>query len=245
MREIPMPLRTRMPRRPPPALALAILLLAGCALPREPAQEPMIGEALAELATDTFALLGALEPDQSGPFAERAPRYRALLARARTVRLMAEARGGPAAQETEGAGALGRAVAGLAARVLPDEAPDPGAVGRLMTEYRDATPAYMADYARLLRRLRERDRATTADRLGRIEAHEAAMAEHETRVAAYLDAWRRYRAGRGPRPEPPGPPPDGPALALDADRLALARTALEDVLRDALVYERLLLDRTR
>ncbi|MHA1528284.1 MAG: hypothetical protein ACTSVG_04650, partial [Alphaproteobacteria bacterium] len=52
-------------------------------------------------------------------------------------------------------------------------------------------------------------------------------------------------SSRCPKPEPPAAPPQAPILGLDPIQVSLRITALEDILRDALIYERDILNRNR
>lgn len=202
------------------AMAAALLAaLAACTLPREPRFDAAVTAAVQDLAADTNLLFEEIAlADGRVPFADRAPRYRALAASAETVRMLAEARGS----------AIGGApLAGLDAA------------------YRDATQAYMSDYLRNLRMLEDADRAATAALSERAARHEAGLALHRAEVEAYLDALGLWEAGYGPRPEAPGPAPEPLATALTPRQVAIRRVAIGDILRDALIYERDILNRDR
>lgn len=218
---------------------VALLLLAGCSLGREPAYDAALAGEVTELTAETLRLFQDLAPEGAKSYNERAPRYRALAARAETIRLMAQARGSAAAP-----GPLSRRLARLGAGVALAEEISPSAAKRL-DEYRDATAAYMADYLRNLRQLEAEDRAASGDREARLAAYQAALAAHRASVEAYLDAFTAWQAGNGPKPAEPGPAPAPPRFGLDPERLALRLTALEDILRDVLVYERDILNRDR
>jgi hypothetical protein len=114
-----------------------------------------------------------------------------------------------------------------------------------LTEYRDATPAYMTDFLRNLALLEAHDRAATGDLAPRFAAYDAALSAHKAATEAYLDAFRRWQAGDGPQPAQPAPLPFAPTGGLDPVQIALRITALEDILRDALIYERDILNRNR
>ncbi len=64
-------------------------------------------------------------------------------------------------------------------------------------------------------------------------------------MATYLAAIRLWQAGAGPQPAQPGAPPQAPIFGLDPTQLSLRIVALEDILRDALIYERDILNRNR
>ncbi|MCH8166970.1 MAG: hypothetical protein IIC03_03465 [Proteobacteria bacterium] len=64
-------------------------------------------------------------------------------------------------------------------------------------------------------------------------------------METYLEAFRLWQAGAGPQPEPPAAPPQAPILGLDPIQVSLRIVALEDILRDALIYERDILNRNR
>jgi hypothetical protein len=215
-------------------------LLAACSYGREPAYDAALAGELTRLTAGTQVLFQDLAVGTPAAFEERQDRYRELAAQAETIRLMAEARGAAAPPSGGLVGLLARRAAALPQ--LPDAAPE---VAERLAEYRDATPAYMADYLRNLDRLEATDRAATGDVTGRIAAYEAALEAHRRATEAYLAAFRAWQAGAGPRPEAPAPAPGAPATTLDPTQLALRHTALEDILRDALIYERDILNRNR
>jgi hypothetical protein len=217
----------------------AITALTACSLGREPAFDAALAGEVTGLTAETLRLFQEFAPGATGTHADRAPRYRAVAGRAGTVRLMAQARG--SAAPTSG-------LALLAARLgtslsLVNEI-SPGAAERL-AEYRDATPAYMADFLRNLALLEAQDRTAT-DALGpRFAAYEAALASHRSATEAYLEAFRLWQGGAGLQPVQPPPPPTAPINGLDPIQTALRITALEDILRDTLIYERDILNRNR
>ena len=139
---------------------------------------------------------------------------------------------------------LSRRLARFGAGIALAEEISPEAARRL-DEYDDATAAFMADYLRNLRQLEAEDRAASGGRSERVRAYEEALAAHRREVQDYLDAFTRWQVGKGPRPEEPGPAPQAPRFGLDPARLGLRITAIEDILRDALVYERDILNRDR
>jgi len=214
-------------------------LLTACTAGREPAYDAALAGEVTALTAGTLGLFQDLGPGAAMTHADRAPRYRELTGRAETVRLMAEARGSGVAP-----GGLMLRLAEFSAGIAEGVKLPPDAAERV-AEYADATPAYMADYLRNLAALEAHDRAATGDGAARVAAYEAALAAHEAAMQAYLDAFHRWQAGAGPRPEAPAAPPQAPALGLDPTLVALRRTALEDILRDALVYERDILNRNR
>ena len=115
-----------------------------------------------------------------------------------------------------------------------------------LAEYQDATPAYMVDYLRNLALLEAHDSAATGgDQSAKHVAYQAALEIHQIGMEAYLEAFRLWQAGAGPQPSPPAPPPQPPILGLDPVQVSLRITALEDILRDALIYERDILNRNR
>lgn len=218
---------------------LALMALSACTIGREPAYDAALAGEVTELTGETLKLFQELTPVGAGSYEDRAPRYRALAAHAETVRLMAEARGSAVRP-----GGLMSRVARLAAGSALAEDVAPEAAERL-AEYRDATPAYMADYLRNLRRLEEHDRGTAGNRAGRLAAYQAALSEHRSGVEAYLEAFRAWQAGDGPQPATPPAAPEPPAPGLDPSQVSLRLTALEDILRDTLIYERDILNRNR
>ena len=217
----------------------ALTALTACTLGREPAYDAAIAGEVTALTAGTLRLFQDLVPGATGTHADREPRYRALAARAETVRLMAQARG--SAVPTSGlilrAARLGASLS-LAQEISADGA-------ERLAEYQDATPAYMTDYLRNLARLEAHDRAATGDRGAKTAAYEAALASHQFALESYLDAFRLWQAGAGPQPVPPAAPPPAPILGLDPTQVSLRIVALEDILRDALIYERDILNRNR
>ena len=216
----------------------ALTALAACAIGREPAYDAALAGEVTELTAETLRLFQDLAPGTEATYDDREPQYRALGARAETVRLMAQARGS-AVQP----GGLIMHVARLGAGTALAEEVSPGAAERL-AEYRDATAAYMEDYLRNLRLLEEQDRAF-GNQAERLAAYEAALAGHRDAVASYLEAFKLWQAGQGPRPEQPPAAPKAPARGLAPAQVSLRITALEDILRDTLIYERDILNRNR
>jgi len=221
------------------AALLALAALTACTLGREPAYDAALAGEVTALTADTLRLFQDLTPAAAKTHADREPRYRDLIGRAETVRLMAQARGSAVAP-----GGLATHLTELAAR-LPQVADIAPKAAERLAEYADATPAYMEDYLRNLTALEAHDRAATGDGAERVAAYEAALAAYEAAMQSYLDAFRQWQAGKGPRPEQPAPAPQAPELGLDPIQVALRRTALEDILRDSLIYERDILNRNR
>lgn len=217
----------------------ALIALAACAVGREPAYDAALAGQVTELTAETLRLFQDLAPGKPASYNDREPRYRDLGAQAETVRLMAEARG----SAIQPGGLIMRAVRLRAGIALTGKVPS-GAAERL-AEYRDATAAYMADYLRNLRLLEEHDRGASGDRAGRLANYDAALAGHRDAVAGYLDAFQRWQAGEGPQPAQPPAAPSPPTLGLDPAQIALRLIAIEDILRDTLIYERDILDRNR
>lgn len=229
----------------------ALILLAACSYGREPAYDAAIAGELAALTAETQRLFQDLAPETAAPYGGRAERYRGLLARAETVRLMAEARGIAQVPVDGLAPRLARRL-DAAATVIAERASTLPGLGELasvtaseLAEYRDATPTYMADYLRNLARLEAEDRGATGDQAARIAAYESALAAHEAEMQRYLDAFRAWQAGQGAQPAAPVSAPVAPDVGLDPLQVALRRAAIEDILRDALVYERDILNRNR
>jgi hypothetical protein len=218
----------------------ALIALSACTLGREPAYDAAVAGEVTGLTAETLRLFQDFAPGATGAHTDREPQYRALAARAATVRLMSQARG--SAVPTSGlilrAARLGAGLS-LAQEIAPQ--------GReRLAEYQDATPAYMADYLRNLALLEAHDRAATGgDQSAKHAAYQAALETHQMGMQAYLEAFRLWQAGAGPQPSPPAPPPQPPILGLDSVQVSLRITALEDILRDALIYERDILNRNR
>ena len=103
----------------------------------------------------------------------------------------------------------------------------------------------MADYLRNLTLLEAHDRAATGNQSAKRAAHAAALADHQGAMEAYLDAFGLWQAGAGPQPSPSAPRQQAPVLGLNPIQIALRITALEDILCDALIYERDILNRNR
>jgi len=218
---------------------IALAAVTACSLGREPAYDAALAGEVTALTAGTLRLFQDLAPGAAKTHADREPRYRDLTGRAATVRLMAQARGSAAAPA-----GLALHLAALASR-LPQAADIAPQAAERLAEYAEATPAYMEDYLRNLAALEGHDRAATGGGAARVAAYQAALAAHETAMQAYLEAFRRWQVGEGPRPDLPAPPPQAPVLGLDPIQVALRQTALEDILRDALIYERDILNRNR
>ena len=217
----------------------ALTALAACTLGREPAYDAALAGEVTELTAGTLRLFQDFAPGATGTHADREPRYRTLAARAETVRLMAQARG----SAVPSSGLILRAARLGASLSLADGISAQGA--ERLAEYQDATPAYMTDYLRNLARLEAHDRAVTGDQSASFAAYDAALASHQSAMETYLEAFRLWQAGAGPQPEPPAAPPQAPILGLDPTQVSLRIVALEDILRDALIYERDILNRNR
>lgn len=218
----------------------ALLAISACSLGREPAYDAAIAGEVTGLTSETLRLFQDFAPGaQTGAHADREPQYRALAARAGTVRLMSQARGSAAPSR----GFILRAARLSAGLSLAREIAPDGA-GRLV-EYQDATPAYMADYLRNLALLEAHDKAATGDQSTKHAAYQTSLAAHQMGMEAYLNAFLLWQAGTGPQPSPPAPAPQPPAFGLDPTQVSLRITALEDILRDALIYERDILNRNR
>ncbi len=217
----------------------ALTALAACTLGREPAYDAAVAGEVTELTAGTLRLFQDFAPGATGTHGDREPRYRALAARAETVRLMAQARG----SAVPTSGLLLRAARLGASLSLVDELAPEGA--ERLAEYQDATPAYMKDYLRNLALLEAHDRAATGDQSEKYATYDAALASHHSAMEAYLEAFRLWQAGAGPQPVPPAAPPQAPIHGLDPIQISLRITALEDILRDALIYERDILNRNR
>lgn len=218
---------------------VALTALAACTLGREPAYDAKLADEVTRLTAGTLRLFQELAPGASATYEDRLPRYQDLGAQAETVRLMAQARGS-AIQPGGLVTRLARVSAGTA---LAEEVSAEAA--ERLSEYRDATAAYMIDYLRNLRRLEEHDRGASGNRAERLADYEAALAAHGERVETYLAAFRRWQAGDGPQPEAPPAAPEPPRLGLDPTRIERRIIALEDILRDTLIYERDILNRDR
>lgn len=217
----------------------ALTALAACTIGREPAYDARLADEVTQLTAETLRLFQELTPGNAATYEDRAPRYRDLGAQAETVRLMAQARG----SAVQPAGLMMR-VARLGAGAALAEEISAEATEKL-AEYRDATPAYMVDYLRNLRRLEEHDRGASGDRAGRLAAYEAALDAHGERVAGYLEAFRRWQAGEGAQPDAAPAAPEPPRLGLDPTQIERRLTVLADILRDTLIYERDILNRNR
>jgi len=221
------------------AIAITLAALAACTLGREPAYDAALAGEVTALTAGTLRLFQDFAPGSGKTHADREPGYRELTGRAETVRLMAQARGSAVAP---GGMPLWLAQAGVG---LTKAVELPLDTAERLAEYADATPAYMEDYLRNLAALEAHDRAATGDAASRIASYEAALAAHAAEMQAYLDAFRRWQAGAGPRPDQPAAAPQAPVLQFDPSEIARRRIALEDILRDALVYERDILNRNR
>ena len=221
------------------AALIALAALAACAVGREPAYDAVLAGKVTELTAETLRLFLELEPGSGASYDDRALRYRDLTGRAQTVRLMAQARGSAAAPSRV---AMRGAELGANLSLAGDI---PAEAAARLGEYADATPAYMEDYLRNLGALEALDRSGTGDLAGRMAAYQAALVVHDAQIEAYLEAFRLWQAAGGARPEQPGAAPEAPIQGVDPAQVLLRRTALEDILRDTLVYERDILNRDR
>ena len=215
------------------ALALfAIVPLAGCTVALEPAFDERIVAELEELSTGTTELFAAPPPrfPLTG-YPDRVEKYAALAAKAELVRLLAESRPEPS-------GRVANFFRGLTAPSEPD--PD-GEEDR----YAQATVGYMEDYRRNLDRLAERDREKFEELSEEAASFEAEERGHLQAVQSYADAYADWLRGAGPRPEPLRARPEAPEAALSENFVDRRYELLKDILRDALVYEREILDRSR
>lgn len=218
---------------------LALTALAACAIGREPAYDAALAGEVTDLTGETLRLFQDLAPGTTASYDDRAAQYRSLAAHAETVRLMAQARG----SAVQPGGLIMQAARLGASTALAKKVSDKAA--QRLDEYRDATAAYMTDYLRNLHRLETYDRSASADPARRLADYQAALERHRDAVAAYLAAFKRWQAGQGKQPAEPGPAPEPPAQGLDPAQVSLRLTALEDILRDTLVYERDILNRNR
>ena len=227
-------------------LFVAMLFVAGataCATVSEPAYDPTLVSELTELARETATLFRALEKREGGGFPGREQFYDSLSARAETIRLLAEARPSatPAGARLPAAERLAVGASAAGASLVERAGPD---ARERLEQYNNATAGYMRDYLRNLALLERKDR--DAGENGRaVAAFQAGLEAHERSVAAYLDAFRAWQSGTGPQPEPPGPAPSLTVTGLTDGQLALRRAAIVDILRDALIYERDILNRSR
>jgi hypothetical protein len=218
---------------------VTITAFAACSLGREPAYDAVLATEVTGLTAETLRLFQELAPGTVSTNSDREPRYRAVASRAETVRLMAQARG--SAVPSSGLG-LRAAQLGVSLSIVDELAPK---AAERLTEYGDATPAYMVDFLRNLALLEAHDRAATGELGPKFVAYKTALAAHHTATVAYLDAFRLWQAAAGPQPTQPPPPPKAQIIELDPIQIALRITALEDILRDALIYERDILNRNR
>lgn len=221
--------------------AAALAAVTSCTLTTEPRFDAAVAASMQELAAETNLLFEELSAADGtaleiSSYDSRVQRYRSLAARALTIRMLVEARG-------SGTGGVPAPLTALIGGAISPGLGDSAA--RLAAEYRDATQAYMTDYLRNLRALEAEDRASGTALGERAEIYAASLTRHREAVERYLTAFRRWEAGLGPRPDAPGAAPVAPAGGLAPRLVALRRAAIDDILRDALLYERDILNRNR
>jgi|GEM_PF-2059486 hypothetical protein len=230
------------------AIVLAGLALGACTIALEPAFNQAIVDEVETLAKESESFFVTIEDGipLSG-FAARSKVYEALTARAATIRLYAEARPAP---EGRLPGLFNRLFAaatppGLAA--APDAADgDRGAsLASAGERYANATSGFMDDYLRNLKKLRDRDAEAVAAWVGDAASFEAAEVAYAKALQDYIEKYQAWLSNRGPRPNDLGKRPQVPQGGVSRTQVALRVLVMRDVLRDALFYERDVLNRNR
>lgn len=234
-------------------LCHAVILLAGlalgaCTIALEPAFHQTIVDEVETLAKESEAFFVTIEDGipLSG-FAERSKVYEALAGRAATIRLYAEARPAPAGRLP---GLFNRL---FAAAVPPGVAagtggPDDDRSASLAAggeRYANATAGFMDDYLRNLKKLRDRDAAAVEAWTGDAASFEAAETAYAEALKDYVEAYQAWLSNRGPRPDGLRDRPKVPSGGVSKTQVALRVVVMRDVLRDALYYERDVLNRNR
>ncbi|MEM6744374.1 MAG: hypothetical protein AAF676_11650 [Pseudomonadota bacterium] len=221
-------------RRQLRALAAASLLplLVACAQPLEPAYDQKIVDNLEALTFDTAALFERLRtaPGPAG-LPARDEAYIDLAARAATIRLLADARPLPE-------GFLSDLLDAAAERAAAATGGDAG-------DYANATSAFMEDYLTDLRDLAEADREAASGLAPQVDRFQSQRRAYLRAIEVYEQAYERWIGGRAPAPPRPPEPPTPPEGGMNPITLEALELSITDILRDALFYEREVLNRAR
>ena len=231
------------------AAALLIgLMLGACTVALEPAFNQKIVDEIETLTSEAegfFAEIGNGIPIAG--FDKRSKIYNALVARAATIKLYAEARPAPSGRLPSFFGRLFSAAVPAGISVMPPGGDGDRAVG-LDSEgerYANATAGFMDDYLRNLKKLRDRDSTAAKKWQGETASFEAAEAAYASALQEYIRKYQAWLNNRGSRPENIQDRPQVPGHGVSKTQVLLRVEVMRDVLRDALFYERDVLNRNR
>jgi tetratricopeptide (TPR) repeat protein len=226
---------------------LTTFALASCTVQLEPAYNEKIVEELETLTMETEALFAQITDGVPATgYEKRENTYAALATRAATIKLYAESRPAPS-------GKIADFFSNLFAPATPPGIGEPAATaeddrktGSIEEDrYANATAGYMEDYLRNLKRLADRDRKNVESILGSLGSFEAAQKAYQAALEQYTKAYADWVTGRGPKPSALQPEPVAPTGSVSANFVERRRIVMEDILRDALFYERDVLNRNR
>lgn len=225
------------------SIVLAALLLAGCTVQLEPGYDARIVKEVETLTLETETFFASIvDGIPAAGYQEREKTYVALAGRAGAIKVYAEARPAPSGRLVDFFQNL---------IVIPASPKITAAVGGeretgapVGDRYANATGGYMEDYIRNLQKLAKKDRDNLKT-VGDLVQFEVDQAAYQVAVDAYRKAYADWVIGRGLKPvdlEPAPTPPQGKVTKNFVER---RRVVLIDVLHDALVYERDILNRNR
>ncbi|MGO1118143.1 hypothetical protein ACTL6U_05540 [Rhodovibrionaceae bacterium A322] len=233
------------PFRGTPGFALLLLVvLTGCTVALEPPHDKEILAEVEALTKDTqmlFAKLGQENPATG--YADRKDLYLSLEARARTIKLYANARPSPSGRVVDFFSSSASAVPAPSVAAAESSGRTTGSPEG--ERYGKATVGYMDDYLSNLARLSARDREEARKLGGDIESFEAEQAAYLEALETYRLAYLDWINGQGSKPAPLAAAPVAPKGGLSRNFIERRQLVLEDILLDALFYEREILNRNR
>jgi hypothetical protein len=226
-----------------PLAVFAAIILSSCALQLEPSYDARIVKEIETLTLDTQTFFASITNGiPAAGFSEREKAYAALAGRAAAIKIYAEARPAPSGRlvgffqnliSVPPPPSLSAAAGGDRSSGSPSE-----------DRYENATAGYMEDYLRNLKRLADKDKENAAT-VGDLSRFEAAQAGYRDALAAYQKAYSEWVSGRGLKPADIGPAPTPPLGKVSERYVGLRQIVLNDILHDALFYERDILNRKR
>jgi hypothetical protein len=227
-------------------LFTAVLGLGACTVALEPAHDPKIVSELETLTHETEKFFAAFrEGIPITGFEERVATYNELTSRAATIKIFAEARPAPG-------GKVPRFLSNLFTSALPDEVRKVDTEDRTLERqanadeaYANATSGFMDDYARNVFLIATRDREGVQSAGTSAQEVAAAQAAYMTEIESYRSQYASWLSGKGGRPSPLAALPPPPAHSVSKNFVERRRVVIEDILTDALFYERDILNRNR
>lgn len=226
------------------SLPLLFLTIA-CTVALEPAYDEKIVAELEALVAETQSLFANI-PEGIPPqgYEERKNTYESLAARAATIKLYAEARPAPSGRLSNFFGNLFSPAPPNDVSVIGGDSDRASALSDA-DPYANATSGFMSDFLRNLKSLSDKDRENVAEVVGSLDNYEAAQAAYLSELERYRESYAAWIAGRGPRPDDLRSAPSAPTGSVSSNFVARRREVIEDILRDALFYERDILNRNR